>query len=67
MLGIRVVLNATSCASDAQIDVLISEGCVFVLGLFLNEMTMVTMAFKGLECVLQVVGSRAKLVSKHIQ
>lgn len=49
-----VVLNATSCGSDQQISVLVSEGCVSVLGLLLEETTMVSMALEGLERVLQV-------------
>ena len=49
-----VVLNATSCGSDSQIGVLVTEGCVSVLGLLLEETNMVTMALEGLERVLQV-------------
>ena len=49
-----VVLNATSCGSDEQIGVLVTEGCVSVLGLLLEETTMVSMALEGLERVLQV-------------
>ena len=49
-----VVLNATSCGSDAQIEVLVSEGCVSVLGVLLGEASMVMMALEGLERVLQV-------------
>ena len=49
-----VVLNATSCGSDQQISVLVSEGCVSVLGLLLEETSMVSMALEGLERVLQV-------------
>jgi len=49
-----VVLNATSCGSDTQIGVLVTEGCVSVLGLLLEETNMVTMALEGLERVLQV-------------
>lgn len=49
-----VVLNATSCGSDSQIETLVREGCVNVLGVLLNEQTMVMMALEGLERVLQV-------------
>eukprot|EP00551_Chaetoceros_affinis_P007432 CAMPEP_0203681250 /NCGR_PEP_ID=MMETSP0090-20130426/42239_1 /ASSEMBLY_ACC=CAM_ASM_001088 /TAXON_ID=426623 /ORGANISM="Chaetoceros affinis, Strain CCMP159" /LENGTH=444 /DNA_ID=CAMNT_0050549675 /DNA_START=48 /DNA_END=1382 /DNA_ORIENTATION=- len=49
-----VVLNATSCGSDQQISILVSEGCVSVLGLLLEETSMVSMALEGLERVLQV-------------
>eukprot|EP00586_Coscinodiscus_wailesii_P011370 CAMPEP_0172504466 /NCGR_PEP_ID=MMETSP1066-20121228/178970_1 /TAXON_ID=671091 /ORGANISM="Coscinodiscus wailesii, Strain CCMP2513" /LENGTH=878 /DNA_ID=CAMNT_0013280661 /DNA_START=527 /DNA_END=3163 /DNA_ORIENTATION=- len=49
-----VVLNATSCGSDAQIEVLVAEGCVSVLGMLLGEASMVMMALEGLERVLQV-------------
>jgi len=49
-----VVLNATSCGSDAQIEILVSEGCVSVLGVLLGEASMVMMALEGLERVLQV-------------
>lgn len=53
-----VVLNATSCGNDEQIDVLINEGCVSVLGVLLNEANMVMMALEGLERVLQMEGNR---------
>mmetsp|Transcript_22734 Transcript_22734/g.34695 ORF Transcript_22734/g.34695 Transcript_22734/m.34695 type:complete len:985 (-) Transcript_22734:36-2990(-) len=53
-----VVLNATSCGSDSQIGVLVSEGCVSVLGLLMEETNMVTMALEGLERVLQVEEAR---------
>ena len=53
-----VVLNATSCGTDQQIEVLVSEGCVSVLGLLLEEASMVTMALEGLERVLQAEESR---------
>jgi hypothetical protein len=49
-----VVLNATSCGSDSQIEVLVNEGCVSVLGVLLSEASMVMMALEGLERVLQV-------------
>jgi importin subunit alpha-6/7 len=53
-----VVLNATSCGSDSQIEVLVAEGCVSVLGLLLSEASMVMMALEGLERVLQVEEAR---------
>uniref|UniRef100_A0A7S4T0S9 Uncharacterized protein n=1 Tax=Ditylum brightwellii TaxID=49249 RepID=A0A7S4T0S9_9STRA len=53
-----VVLNATSCGSDQQIEVLVDEGCVSVLGVLLEEPSMVMMALEGLERVLQVEESR---------
>jgi hypothetical protein len=53
-----VVLNATSCGSDAQIEVLVDEGCVSVLGVLLGEASMVMMALEGLERVLQVEEAR---------
>mmetsp|Transcript_57182 Transcript_57182/g.170461 ORF Transcript_57182/g.170461 Transcript_57182/m.170461 type:complete len:854 (-) Transcript_57182:415-2976(-) len=53
-----VVLNATSCGSDAQIEVLVDEGCVSVLGVLLGEPSMVMMALEGLERVLQVEEAR---------
>jgi hypothetical protein len=49
-----VVLNATSCGSDLQIEYLVSEGCVGVLGELLAETSMVMMALEGLERILQV-------------
>merc|ERR1711862_339611 len=49
-----VVLNATSCGSDSQIEFLVAEGCVSVLGVLLGEASMVMMALEGLERVLQV-------------
>mmetsp|Transcript_6754 Transcript_6754/g.14143 ORF Transcript_6754/g.14143 Transcript_6754/m.14143 type:complete len:1094 (+) Transcript_6754:76-3357(+) len=48
-----VVLNATSCGSDEQIETLVEEGCVSVLGVLLNEPNMAMMALEGLERVLQ--------------
>ncbi len=53
-----VVLNATSCGNDEQIDILINEGCVSVLGVLLAEASMVMMALEGLERVLQMEGNR---------
>jgi len=57
-----VVLNATSCGSDAQIDWLVQEGCVSVLGVLLEEVSMVMMALEGLERVLQVEESHCRLL-----
>ena len=53
-----VVLNATSCGSDNQIETLVDEGCVPVLGVLLPEANMVLMALEGLERVLQVEEAR---------
>jgi len=55
-----VVLNATSCGSDSQIEVLVDEGCVAVLGVLLSEANMVMMALEGLERVLQVEETRLR-------
>jgi cell fate (sporulation/competence/biofilm development) regulator YlbF (YheA/YmcA/DUF963 family) len=60
-----VVLNATSCGSDAQISSLVSDGCVSVLGLLLEETNMVTMALEGLERVLQVEEARENAYLKN--
>ena len=59
-----VVLNATSCGSDQQIEVLVDEGCVSVLGVLLGEPSMVMMALEGLERVLQVEEGR-EISSRH--
>lgn len=48
-----VVLNATSCGSDEQIEILVEEGCVNVLGVLLAEPSMIMMSMEGLERVLQ--------------
>ncbi|KAL7522989.1 hypothetical protein ACHAWX_007725 [Stephanocyclus meneghinianus] len=48
-----VVLNATSCGSDEQIETLVEEGCVNVLGVLLAEPSMIMMSMEGLERVLQ--------------
>lgn len=53
-----VVLNATSCGSDSQIEILVDEGCVSVLGVLLGEASMAMMALEGLERVLQVEEAR---------
>ncbi|CAN0430860.1 unnamed protein product, partial [Ectocarpus sp. 12 AP-2014] len=48
------VLNATSCGSDHQIEYLVQEGGIKVLGELLNQSSMVMMALEGLERILQV-------------
>jgi hypothetical protein len=53
-----VVLNATSCGSDDQVEQLVADGCVNVLGVLLKEASMVMMALEGLERVLQVEEAR---------
>jgi len=55
-----VVLNATSCGSDSQIEYLVQEGCVPILGELLSETSMVMMALEGLERVLQVGDEAAR-------
>ncbi|DBA04152.1 TPA: hypothetical protein N0F65_004260 [Lagenidium giganteum] len=55
-----VVLNATSCGSDSQIEYLVNEGCIQVLGNLLEETSMVMMALEGLERILQVGEMEAK-------
>jgi hypothetical protein len=62
-----VVLNATSCGSDAQIEVLVDEGCVSVLGVLLSEASMVMMALEGLERVLQVEETREAIRREQIE
>jgi len=62
-----VVLNATSCGSDSQIEVLVDEGCVSVLGVLLSEATMVMMALEGLERVLQVEETREMIRRDQIE
>ncbi|CAH0517579.1 unnamed protein product [Peronospora belbahrii] len=49
-----VVLNATSCGSDSQIEYLVNQGCIQILGNLLEETSMVMMALEGLERILQV-------------
>jgi importin subunit alpha-1 len=61
-----VVLNATSCGSDSQIEVLVDEGCVSVLGVLLSEASMVMMALEGLERVLQVEETREMVRREQI-
>ncbi|TMW57541.1 hypothetical protein Poli38472_003466 [Pythium oligandrum] len=55
-----VVLNATSCGSDSQIEYLVNEGCIQILGNLLEETSMVMMALEGLERILQVGEMEAK-------
>ena len=55
-----VVLNATSCGSDLQIEYLVQQGCVEILGELLGESSMVMMALEGLERILQVGDEEAK-------
>lgn len=62
-----VVLNATSCGSDSQIEVLVEEGCVSVLGVLLSEASMVMMALEGLERVLQVEETREIIRREQIE
>ncbi|GAX28584.1 hypothetical protein FisN_1Hh626 [Fistulifera solaris] len=62
-----VVLNATSCGSDSQIEVLVDEGCVAVLGVLLSEASMVMMALEGLERVLQVEEAREVVRKEQIE
>eukprot|EP01084_Bolivina_argentea_P033463 61885_1 len=49
-----VVLNATSCANDAQIEFLVERECVEVLLKLLDIGSMVSMALEGMERVMQV-------------
>mmetsp|Transcript_17259 Transcript_17259/g.22025 ORF Transcript_17259/g.22025 Transcript_17259/m.22025 type:complete len:837 (+) Transcript_17259:356-2866(+) len=49
-----VLLNATSCGSDQQIEQLVRAGCVQVLCNLLRDTSMVMMALEGLEKILQV-------------
>lgn len=62
-----VVLNATSCGSDSQIEILVDEGCVSVLGVLLSEASMVMMALEGLERVLQVEETREMVRRERIE
>lgn len=62
-----VVLNATSCGSDSQIEILVDEGCVSVLGVLLPEASMVMMALEGLERVLQVEETREMIRREQIE
>eukprot|EP00514_Thraustochytrium_sp_LLF1b_P003167 CAMPEP_0184508464 /NCGR_PEP_ID=MMETSP0198_2-20121128/776_1 /TAXON_ID=1112570 /ORGANISM="Thraustochytrium sp., Strain LLF1b" /LENGTH=763 /DNA_ID=CAMNT_0026898253 /DNA_START=767 /DNA_END=3058 /DNA_ORIENTATION=+ len=49
-----VLLNATSCGSDSQIQFLVNSGCISVLCTLLDDNSMVMMALEGLEKILQV-------------
>ena len=49
-----VLLNATSCGSDQQIEFLVEHGCVGVLCDLLSHPNMLIMAVEGLEKLLQV-------------
>jgi len=62
-----VVLNATSCGSDSQIEILVEEGCVSVLGVLLSEANMVMMSLEGLERVLQVEETREIIRREQIE
>jgi hypothetical protein len=62
-----VVLNATSCGSDSQIEVLVDEGCVSVLSVLLSEASMAMMALEGLERVLQVEEAREMMRREQIE
>jgi hypothetical protein len=62
-----VVLNATSCGCDSQIELLVDEGCVSVLGVLLSEASMVMMALEGLERVLQVEEAREMIRCERIE
>ena len=62
-----VVLNATSCGCDSQIELLVDEGCVSVLGVLLSEASMVMMALEGLERVLQVEEAREMIRRERIE
>ena len=62
-----VLLNATSCGSDLQIEFLVQHGCVAVLCELLSHPNMLVMAVEGLEKLLQVgdeAACRASGVSK---
>lgn len=61
-----VVLNATSCGCDSQIETLVGEGCVSVLGVLLFEQSMVSMALEGLDRVLRVEETREALRREQI-
>eukprot|EP00924_Labyrinthula_sp_SR-Ha-C_P015035 maker-scaffold_9-snap-gene-6.50-mRNA-1 protein AED:0.01 eAED:0.01 QI:97/0.66/0.5/1/1/1/4/0/934 len=49
-----VLLNATSCGSDLQIEKLVMLGCVTVLCALLEDASMVMMALEGIEKVMNV-------------
>jgi hypothetical protein len=43
-----VVLNATSCGSDSQIEVLVDEGCVSVLSVLFNQVHSFSLRYAGI-------------------
>jgi len=49
-----VLLNATSCGNNSQIEYLVNNGCVSVLCALLSDASMIMMALEGLEKILQV-------------
>ena len=58
-IGVRteacwIVLNATSCGSERQIETLVRAGAVRVLCALMRDCHMVMMALEGLEKILQV-------------
>ena len=61
-----VLLNATSCGSNSQIQYLVEKGCVQVLCDLLGETTMVMMALEGIEKILQVGEDIAKKSKEKI-
>ena len=52
---------------NTQIEVLVDEGCVAVLGVLLSEASMVMMALEGLERVLQVEETREVIRREQIE
>mmetsp|Transcript_1944 Transcript_1944/g.4787 ORF Transcript_1944/g.4787 Transcript_1944/m.4787 type:complete len:1097 (+) Transcript_1944:194-3484(+) len=62
-----VVLNATSCGSDAQIEVLVDQGCVAVLDVLLADENLVMMALDGLERVLQIEEKREAMRQQQMK
>eukprot|EP00948_MAST-09A_sp_MAST-9A-sp1_P000553 g553.t1 len=61
-----VLLNATSCGSNPQIEYLVKHGCVSVLCALLSDASMIMMALEGLEKILQVGEFIAARSSKPI-
>jgi importin subunit alpha-6/7 len=49
-----IVLNATSCGSERQIETLVRAGAVRVLCSLIKDSSLVMMALEGLEKILQV-------------
>ena len=62
-----VLLNATSCGSNSQIQYLVEKGCVQVLCDLLGETTMVMMALEGIEKILQVGEDIAKKSKERLR